>query len=125
MLVEFGTTLALVGHSERRRYNAETSDVVARKALAALNAGVTPVICVGETLAEREAVPGRTLVGDQLHACRDVLRKAKGAAIVAYMNQCGQLGPARRREPAEAQAMHAFIRTIACSGCRCRATSIL
>ena len=110
MLVEFGTTLALVGHSERRQYNAETSDVVARKALAALNAGVTPVICVGETLAEREAGRAETLVGDQLHACRDVLRKAKGAAIVAY-EPVWAIGTGKTASPAEAQAMHAFIRT--------------
>jgi len=110
MLVEFGTTLALVGHSERRQYNAETSDVVARKALAALNAGVTPVICVGETLAEREAGRAETLVGDQLHACRDVLQKAKGAAIVAY-EPVWAIGTGKTASPAEAQAMHAFIRT--------------
>ena len=58
MLKDFGVRYALVGHSERRQYHGETDSLVADKAKAALAAGITPVVCVGETLAEREA--GRT-----------------------------------------------------------------
>ena len=55
MLREFGVRFAIVGHSERRQYHAETDAVVATKAQRALSAGITPIVCVGETLAEREA----------------------------------------------------------------------
>src|SRR5471032_1691760 len=58
MLVDFASTYVLVGHSERRAYHKESSELVARKAVAALAAGLIPVVCVGETLEEREA--GRT-----------------------------------------------------------------
>lgn len=125
MLVEFGASLVLVGHSERRQYNAETSDLVARKASAALNAGVTPVICVGETLAEREDGHAEAVVGQQLSACREVLLRAQGAAILAY-EPVWAIGTGKTATPAEAQAMHAFIRaTLRVLGAEAEATSIL
>ncbi len=125
MLAEFGVTLALVGHSERRQYNGETSDLVARKASAALNAGITPVICVGETLAERDAGRAEAVVGQQLQACMDVLQRSQGAAIVAY-EPVWAIGTGKTATPAEAQAMHAFIRaTLRALGAEADATSIL
>ena len=109
MLVEFGASLVLVGHSERRQYNAETSDLVARKASAALNAGVTPVICVGETLAERDAGRAEAVVGQQLQACTDVLQRSQGAAIVAY-EPVWAIGTGKTATPRDAAAMHRRLR---------------
>lgn len=125
MLLEFGAALALVGHSERRQYNAETSDLVARKASAALNAGLTPVICVGETLAEREGGGAEAVVGQQLEACKELLQRARGAAILAY-EPVWAIGTGKTATPAEAQAMHAFIRrTLEVLGAEAATTSIL
>ena len=69
MLREFGTTVVLVGHSERRQNNGETSQQVAAKAAAALAVGLTPVICVGETLAQREAGLAEATVAALLAPC--------------------------------------------------------
>ena len=66
MLVDFGCTLVAVGHSERRALHAEDSGTVGRKALAALRCGLTPIICVGESLAEREGGVTREIVGQQI-----------------------------------------------------------
>lgn len=109
MLSEFGVTLALVGHSERRQYNGEDSDLVAAKAAAALAAGITPVICVGETLAEREAGRHESTVAAQLAACGAVLKQAGTAAIIAY-EPVWAIGTGKTASPGEAQAMHALIR---------------
>ncbi len=125
MLVEFASTLVLAGHSERRQYNAESSELVARKASAALDAGMTPVICVGETLAEREAGDAEAVVRRQLDACKSVLQRAGGAAIVAY-EPVWAIGTGKTATPDEAQAMHAFIRaTLRALAADADATSIL
>ncbi|MBL8309937.1 MAG: triose-phosphate isomerase [Burkholderiales bacterium] len=122
MLAEFGVGLALIGHSERRQYNGESNVLVAAKAAAALAAGITPVICVGETLAEREAGQHQSTVAAQLAACAPVLRQAGSAVIVAY-EPVWAIGTGKTASPAEAQAMHAFIRdqlrlaATACADC--------
>ena len=76
MVVEFGATLAIVGHSERRAYHRESAELVAVKTQRALEAGLTPIVCVGETLEEREAGSTEQVVGAQLDA---VLAKFVGA----------------------------------------------
>ena len=68
MIREFGATYAIVGHSERRSYHAEGDQLVADKAKAALSHGLVPIVCVGETLAEREANQTESVVGRQLQA---------------------------------------------------------
>ena len=73
MLAEFGCAYVLVGHSERRTYHGETDATVAAKALRALESGIVPVVCVGETLAEREAGQTEAVVGRQLQAVLDAL----------------------------------------------------
>ncbi len=110
MLREFGASLALVGHSERRLYNRETSANVAAKALASLSCGLTTVICVGESLAERDAGDAETTVAAQLEPCAGVIAKFTGSVVIAY-EPVWAIGTGKTASPAEAQSMHAYIRS--------------
>lgn len=110
MLLEFGCRYALVGHSERRSLFAETDDVVAAKFEAAQGAGLIPVLCVGETLAEREAGETGAVVSRQLAAVLDrvgVLALKK--AVLAY-EPVWAIGTGVTASPAQAQEVHADIR---------------
>ena len=109
MLRDFGTTVVLVGHSERRQFNSETSELVASKAAAALAAGLTPVICVGESLAQREVGLAEATVAAQLAPCAALLAASCANVVVAY-EPVWAIGTGKTASPAEAQAMHAFIR---------------
>jgi triosephosphate isomerase (TIM) len=109
MLREFGATLVLVGHSERRQFNSESSAQVALKAAAALAADLIPVICVGETLAQREAGLAETTVAEQLMACAALIKSDSERLIVAY-EPVWAIGTGKTATPDEAQSMHAFIR---------------
>ncbi len=109
MLREFGATLALVGHSERRQYNGETSIEVAAKARAALAGGVTPVICVGETLSDRETGAAEKTVAAQLAPCAELIRVTGVGLIFAY-EPVWAIGTGKTASPQQAEAMHAFIR---------------
>ena len=109
MLREFGVTVVLVGHSERRQSNGESSELVAAKAAAALVAGLTPVICVGETLAQRDAGLAEATVAAQLAPCAALLAASSANIVVAY-EPVWAIGTGKSATPAEAQAMHAFIR---------------
>ena len=109
MLADFGCRYAIVGHSERRQYFGDTDDIVAAKAMQALGAGITPIVCVGETLAEREAGATESVVLRQLDAvltsvARDVLK-----VVVAY-EPVWAIGTGRTATPAQAQAVHARLR---------------
>ena len=84
MLAECGCRYAIVGHSERRAYHAESDQLVAEKAQAALARGVTPVVCVGETLAEREAGHTEEVVKRQLSAVIHQLAHCAAEMVVAY-----------------------------------------
>lgn len=110
MLREFGATVVLVGHSERRQFNGETSEIVAAKASAAVRAGITSVICVGETLAEREAGRAEATVAAQLAPCSALLAASSSNIVIAY-EPVWAIGTGKTASPAEAQAMHAFIRS--------------
>ena len=81
MLAEFGCRYAIVGHSERRQYHDETDQQVADKAKAALARGLTPIVCVGETLAEREAGATETVVKRQLSAVIHALGHCAGEMV--------------------------------------------
>jgi triosephosphate isomerase (TIM) len=109
MLREFGVTIVLVGHSERRQYNGETSEEVAAKAKAAFLEGLTPVICIGETLAERESGAAETTVAAQLAPCAALIREAGTKLIFAY-EPVWAIGTGRTATPDQAEEMHAFIR---------------
>lgn len=84
MLHEFGCRYAIVGHSERRQYHHEGDQLVADKAKAALARGVTPIVCVGETLAQREAGETEAVVKRQLSAVIHTLTHCAGEMVVAY-----------------------------------------
>jgi triosephosphate isomerase (TIM) len=109
MLAEFGCRLVLVGHSERRQLHGETDGVVAAKAVAALDGGLTPIVCVGETLAERDAGQTQTVVGRQFDAVAAVLGERMALVAVAY-EPVWAIGTGCTASPAEAQAVHAFLR---------------
>lgn len=109
MLAELGCRYAIVGHSERRADHGETDRLVADKAKSALARGVTPIVCVGETLAERDA--GRTdeVVKRQLAAVIHALAHCAGEIVVAY-EPVWAIGTGRSATPRQAQAVHALLR---------------
>jgi triosephosphate isomerase len=109
MLAEFGCAYVLVGHSERRQLHGESDGMVAGKARAALDAGLKPVICVGETLAERDGGDMEAVVGRQFDAAAAVLGEDLARTVIAY-EPVWAIGTGRTASPAEAQAMHAFLR---------------
>jgi len=107
MLGEFGCRYVLVGHSERRHLFGETDAQVAAKFTAARAAGITPILCVGETLQERESGRTQEVVARQIEA---VLAKGGiGDAVVAY-EPVWAIGTGRTATPEQAQEVHAFLR---------------
>ncbi|MGM9480128.1 triose-phosphate isomerase [Roseateles sp. NT4] len=109
MLADVGCRYAIVGHSERRAYHAESDQLVADKAKAALAHGVTPIVCVGETRAEREAGQTEAVVRRQLAAVIHTLGHCTGEMVVAY-EPVWAIGTGLTATPAEAQAVHAVLR---------------
>ncbi len=110
MLVDVGARYVLVGHSERRQYHHESSELVARKFAAALKAGLVPVLCVGETLEQREAGETEHLIASQLRPVIDLVGAGGfSSAVVAY-EPVWAIGTGRTASPEQAQAVHAFIR---------------
>ena len=111
MLVDVGARYTLVGHSERRQYHAESSELVAQKFRAAQAAGITPILCVGERLEEREAGQTEAVIASQLRPVLDLVGVAAFAnAVVAY-EPVWAIGTGRTASPEQAQAVHAFIRS--------------
>lgn len=110
MLADVGARYTLVGHSERRQYHAESSAVVAAKFVAARAAGLVPVLCVGETLDERESGRTDARIREQLDAVFDAAgAQAMDGAVVAY-EPVWAIGTGLTATPGQAQAVHAFIR---------------
>ena len=109
MLAEFGCRYALVGHSERRQYHGETDAAVGAKAVAALAAGVTPIACVGETLAERDGGQWQAVIGRQFDAVAAALANDLPLAVLAY-EPVWAIGTGRSASPEQAQEVHAFLR---------------
>ena len=109
MLKEFGVRYALVGHSERRQYHGETDAAVAAKAQAALAKGITPIICVGETLAEREAGQTEVVVKRQLAAVIQQVGQCVSELVVAY-EPVWAIGTGKTATPEQAQQVHAVLR---------------
>ena len=109
MICEFGAKYAIVGHSERRSYHAESDQLVADKAKAALSHGLVPIVCVGETLAEREADQTEAVVGRQLQVVIDALGGDIARVVVAY-EPVWAIGTGKTASPAQAQAVHAYLR---------------
>lgn len=111
MLVDFGCRYALVGHSERRSFFGDTDAVVAAKFAAALKAGLTPVLCVGETLAEREAGITDQVVLRQIDVVLGLVGVAAFASAVVAYEPVWAIGTGRTASPEQAQQAHATIRS--------------
>ncbi|HEX7982044.1 MAG TPA: triose-phosphate isomerase [Duganella sp.] len=110
MLVDFASRYVLCGHSERRAYHNESSELVAQKALAALAAGLTPVICVGETLEQREAGITESVICGQLQAALDVIPAAELTKVVLAYEPVWAIGTGKTATPQIAQDAHRFLR---------------
>jgi triosephosphate isomerase len=104
MIVDAGCRYVLCGHSERRRYHGETDDDVARQAIAALEAKLHPIVCVGETLEEREAKKHEAVVAKQIE-------KLPAGITIAY-EPVWAIGTGKTASPDDAESMHAFIRSL-------------
>lgn len=110
MLNDFGCRYVIVGHSERRTLFGETDSIVAEKYLIAQRAGITPILCVGETLEQREAGTTEQIIYDQLAAVIQLAGvKSLGKAVIAY-EPVWAIGTGRTASPQQAQDVHAFIR---------------
>jgi triosephosphate isomerase len=111
MLVDVGAQWTLVGHSERRHYHAESNELVARKFAAARAAGLTPILCVGETLEQREADQTEAVIAAQMQAVLALNGIASfDTAVIAY-EPVWAIGTGRTASPEQAQQVHAFIRS--------------
>ncbi|MDP3191358.1 triose-phosphate isomerase [Rhodoferax sp.] len=109
MLKEFGARYVIVGHSERRQYHGETDELVAAKAQRALSAGITPIVCVGETLAEREAGHTEEVVKRQLAAVIHANGHCISEVVVAY-EPVWAIGTGLSATAEQAQQVHAVLR---------------
>ena len=110
MLLDFGCRYVLVGHSERRALYGEDDAVVAQKFVVAQQAGLTPILCVGETLLEREAGVTEAVVARQLDAVLDKVGVAGLAKAVVAYEPVWAIGTGKTATPEQAQAVHAYIR---------------
>jgi triosephosphate isomerase len=109
MLLESGCTWVILGHSERRQIFGETDAFVTEKVSAALACGLLPIVCVGETLVEREAGETLAVVGRQVRAFLDVIAASKEAVAIAY-EPVWAIGTGKNAGPTEAEEVHAAIR---------------
>ena len=109
MLRDFAVRFAIVGHSERRQYHGETDTVVANKAQRALAAGITPIVCVGESLAEREAGQTKAVVKRQLAAVIHTNGHCISEIVVAY-EPVWAIGTGLTATPEQVQSVHAVLR---------------
>lgn len=108
MLVDQGCRWVILGHSERRQYHAESDDLVAAKLAAAVEAGLHPIVCVGETREQREAGEAETVVGTQLAGALGS-QTSLANLVIAY-EPVWAIGTGLTATPQQAQDMHAFIR---------------
>ncbi len=115
MLAEFGCRYVIVGHSERRSLYGETDELVAAKFSAVQAAGLRPILCVGETLAERDAGRTEEVVARQLDAV--LAKHAKAPTVLAY-EPVWAIGTGRTATPEQAQEIHAFLRKRVAHGAR-------
>ncbi|HVS14984.1 MAG TPA: triose-phosphate isomerase [Thermoanaerobaculia bacterium] len=109
-LADAGARWVLCGHSERRSEHGEDDDAVAAKVAAALAAGLVPLLCVGESLQQREAGATETVIGTQLAAALPALASGRSAPVIAY-EPVWAIGTGRTATPETAQGAHAFLRS--------------
>ena len=110
MLADAGCRYVIVGHSERRHYFGETNETVARKAKAALASNLTPIVCIGETLSERDANKTFAVIASQLEGALNGWTLAQVQRIVLAYEPVWAIGTGRTATPEQAQEVHAFIR---------------
>ncbi|HZW22756.1 triose-phosphate isomerase [Noviherbaspirillum sp.] len=110
MLADFGCSHVIVGHSERRTYHGESDELVAAKAVRALKSGLTPIVCVGESLEQRESGKTDEVVGAQLDAVLAALDAGDVAKIVVAYEPVWAIGTGKTATPQMAQDVHAMLR---------------
>lgn len=126
MLAEHGCDFVIVGHSERRQLFGEDDARVARKVAAAQAGGLLPILCVGETLAEREAGVTMEVVSRQVNAVLDVLDEDPGDRLVIAYEPIWAIGTGRTATPDVAEAVHAGVRALlAQRGVNARAVPVI
>ena len=110
MLKEFSTRYVIVGHSERRQYYHETDEIVSKKALAALKASLKPIVCIGESLAEREEKMTEKVLETQMRGSLAGFSKAQMEETIVAYEPVWAIGTGKTATSAQAQGAHAFIR---------------
>ena len=110
MLKDLGCCYVILGHSERRAIYGETSSEIANKVQVALDAGITPILCVGETLQERESGVMESVISEQLDAVLDLVGIAAFKEVVIAYEPVWAIGTGVTASPEQAQDVHAFIR---------------
>jgi triosephosphate isomerase len=111
MIREAGAEYVIIGHSERRRLFHETDETVNRKLVAALSAGLTPIVCIGETLEERERNETMAVLDRQIKAGLDAVTGDQIASLVVAYEPVWAIGTGRNATPAQANEAHAHIRS--------------
>ena len=112
MIKDFGAKHVIVGHSERRSLYGETSSVVAEKTKAAIDAGLSPLLCVGESLEQREAGKTETVVAEQINAVIELVGIESFDSIIIAYEPVWAIGTGMTATPEQAQAVHSFIRNL-------------
>src|SRR5437660_2549941 len=112
MLKEFSVRYVILGHSERRQYQKESDSLIAKKALAAHGASLKPIVCVGETLAEREAGQTQMVLETQVRGSLGGLSKEQMAETIVAYEPVWAIGTGKTATTAQAQEAHAFIRQL-------------
>lgn len=113
MLADFGCKIVIIGHSERRLYSAENSEKAIMRIKRAIDAGITPIYCIGESKKEHEAGLAKKVIADQLNAlfeCHDVTLNMDGL-MIAY-EPVWAIGTDQAATPNQAQTIHMFIRSL-------------
>ena len=112
MIKDFGVRHVIVGHSERRSLYGETSSLVAEKVKAALDGDLTPLLCVGESLEQREAGETETVVAEQINAVIELVGIGAFRNIIIAYEPVWAIGTGKTASPEQAQAVHLFIRSL-------------
>lgn len=125
MLVEAGCRYVIIGHSERRQFFGETDETVHKKTKAALAAGLIPIVCVGETLQERESGATESVLGRQFRGGLAALTPAEFSRILIAYEPVWAIGTGRVATPEQAAAAHRFLRQLATDAFSTEAASAL
>jgi triosephosphate isomerase (TIM) len=125
MVREAGADYVIIGHSERRQYFGETDQSVNRKLRAAIGAGLIPIVCIGETLEERERNETLVVLDRQIKDGFDAITGEQIAALVIAYEPVWAIGTGRTATPEQAQEMHAFIRRVFAEGHSAKAAAEL